>query len=49
MTVQTVALSSLEPGRGNPRKARSGIEGLMQGVEGMKKADAVTKTYKPAR
>jgi hypothetical protein len=21
----------------------------MQGVEGMKKADAVTKTYKPAR
>jgi ParB family chromosome partitioning protein len=32
MTVQTVALSSLEPGRGNPRKARNGIEGLAASI-----------------
>ena len=32
MTMQTVALSSLEPGRGNPRKARNGIEGLAASI-----------------
>jgi len=32
MTVQTVSLSSLEPGRGNPRKARNGIEGLAASI-----------------
>jgi ParB family chromosome partitioning protein len=30
--MQTVALSSLEPGRGNPRKARNGIEGLAASI-----------------
>lgn len=32
MTMQTVALSSLEPSRGNPRKARNGIEGLAASI-----------------
>jgi ParB family transcriptional regulator, chromosome partitioning protein len=34
MTMQTVSLSSLEPGRGNPRKAmdRSGLEGLAASI-----------------
>src|SRR5215472_5241530 len=32
MTMQTVALSSLEPGRGNPRKTRNGIEGLAASI-----------------
>jgi ParB family transcriptional regulator, chromosome partitioning protein len=32
MTMQTVALSSLEPGRANPRKARNGIEGLAASI-----------------
>src|SRR5438874_13291814 len=34
MTMQTVALSSLEPGRGNPRKAmdRNGLEGLAASI-----------------
>src|SRR5690348_1997385 len=34
MTVQTVALSSLEPGRGNPRRAmdRNGLEGLAASI-----------------
>ena len=34
MTVQTVALSSLEPGRSNPRKAmdRNGLEGLAASI-----------------
>ena len=34
MTMQTVSLSSLEPGRGNPRKAmdRSSLEGLAASI-----------------
>ena len=34
MTMQTVSLSSLEPGRGNPRKAmdRNGLEGLAASI-----------------
>ena len=34
MTVQTVSLSSLEPGRGNPRRAmdRNGLEGLAASI-----------------
>jgi ParB family chromosome partitioning protein len=34
MTMQTVSLSSLEPGRGNPRKAmdRNGLEGLADSI-----------------
>ena len=34
MTLQTVSLSSLEPGRGNPRKAmdRNGLEGLAASI-----------------
>ena len=34
MTMQTVALSSLEPGRGNPRKAmdRKSLEGLAASI-----------------
>jgi ParB family chromosome partitioning protein len=34
MTMQTVSLSSLEPGRGNPRKAmdRNGLEGLVASI-----------------
>jgi ParB family chromosome partitioning protein len=32
MTVQTVALSSLQPGRGNPRKGRSELEGLAASI-----------------
>ena len=34
MSLQTVSLSSLEPGRGNPRKAmnRNGLEGLAASI-----------------
>jgi hypothetical protein len=37
MTMQTVALSSLEPGRGNPRKAMdsNGLEGLARSYRSM--------------